>query len=356
MTNSVNFGSWDINVLDTKTTTREYILRNLVGWGILAPSSHNVQPWRFRINPIANSIDVCLHKTGILKHSDPTGRQAHISIGCAIENILIAAAYYGLEVRIEYLDGNFYPLPLATLAFNQRAGGSNEKYRKVLDAIKNRRMNRGKFDPLQDIPVELISRMKTIVENKDLTFSVITDIPTRFIIAETQYLADRSVIAINDFRHELGEFLLPNNTEKGIGMPGNTFGLSDEMAKYVHEALNKSGPFDPDLAFGIATSGRDGLKSSPLIGIIGVPVDSPLWWIKAGMAFDELLLEGEMNGLSVAVHAAIVEVEMFNRLLKMRLKQNYRPTVIFRMGYAKEERPHSPRISAGELIEIVNQV
>lgn len=350
-----NFEAWSIDIVDPRIVTKEEILLNLVSWAVLAPSSHNVQPWRFKVYPEGNSIDVCLHKSGVLKHSDPKGRQANISIGCALQNILTAAEYYGLETTTEYYPGNFYPVPLARLKFGQRIGEFNKKERKTLDAMKSRKMNRGKFDPLQDVPEYIFDRMRKAAEDRKLALNVVTDTPTKFAIAEIQYSADRSVIAINNFRKELGEFFLPNDTDRGIGMPGNTFGLSDEMAKYAHEEFNKSGPFDPDLAFGIAASGRDGLKSSPLIGFISVSEDSPVWWITAGMTFQKIALEAEMNGLAVAVHAAIVEVEMFNRLLKVRLRQNYRPTVIFRMGYAQEERPHSPRLSVSEVSEIMDK-
>lgn len=351
--NAPNFKAWDIDVIDNQTATTEELFLNLVGWGVLAPSSHNSQPWRFIIYPESNSIDICLFEAGVLKHSDKKSRQAHISIGCASQNILAAAEYYDLDVRVEYFQDSFYPSPLVKLIFGQRVGKPKEKDRKILDAIKSRRMNRSKFNPLQNIPKELVDRIKTVVEHEGLVLNVITDTPTKFALAEIQYSADRSVIAINNFRKELGDFFLPNDTNQGIGMPGNTFGLSDEMAKYAHQEFGGSGPFDPDLAFGMAISGRDGLKSSPLIGIISVPEDSPLWWIKTGMVFGELALEAEISGLSVAVHAAMVEVEMFNRLLKIRLKQNHRPTVIFRMGYTSEQRPHSPRLCASEVSEII---
>lgn len=347
-----NFKAWDIDVVDSRESTPEELLLNLIGWGVLAPSSHNVQPWRFIIYPETCAINVCLHKSGVLKHSDPKGRQAHISMGCALHNILIVAEFYDLETKAEYYPGNFYPVPIARLMFSRREGGSGRGNRKILDAMKNRRMNRGKFDPLQDVPKTFIDRVKTAVEGGGLTFNAITDLPTKFALAEFQYSASRAVVAINNFRQELAEFFLPNDTDRGSGMPGNTFGLTDEMAEYVHRELGKSGSFDPDLAFGMAASDRDGIKSSPLIGVISVPEDLPVWWVKAGMAFEKIALEAEAEGLGVAVHAAIVEVDMFNKLLRIRLGQNWRPMVIFRLGYAKEERPHAPRLRAEEVSEI----
>lgn len=352
MMNHNNFAAWDVKVIDSETSTMKDILWNIVEWGILAPSSHNVQPWRFLINTRANFIDVCLFEGGVLKYSDPKGRQAHISIGCLITNIIKAAKYYDLEPDVDFCPEGFYPLPLVRIKFNPR--NKSTKDEDILKAIRDRRVNRGKFDPLKPIPTDFLERIKKIAINNNIHLSTVTDPLTRFAIAEVQYLADRAVIAINNFRTELAQFLLPNDTDRGIGMPGNTFGLSDDMSKYVHEELKKAGSFDPDLAFGIAASGRDGIKSSPLVGIISVSKDLPLWWIKAGMAFQEIAIETEKAGLAMAVHAAIVEVEMFNNVLRLRLIQKDRPTVIFRVGFATEERVHSPRIPVEELIEIID--
>lgn len=349
-----SFKAWDIDVVDPRKVTAEELLMNLVGWGVLAPSSHNIQPWRFKIYPDDNTIDVCLHKPGVLEHSDKKGRQAHISIGCAVQNILTAGEYYGLRADIEHCPSSFYPSFLVRLRFNREGPeAGREKDRKMLDAIKSRRMNRGKFDPLRPIPEDMAHGIKAAVEDRGLAFNAMADSPTKFALAEFQYSASRAVLALTKFRQELAEFLLPNDTDKGLGMPGNTFGLTDEMAEYVHKELQRSGPFDPDLAFGMAASDRDGIRSSPLVVAISVPEDSPVWWVKAGMAFERIALEAELKGLGVAVHAAIVEVEMFNNIFRIRLGQSWRPTVIFRLGYSKEERPHSPRIAAEEITEII---
>ena len=341
-----NYRAWDINPFNLDAVTKRDLYLNLVGWAILAANTHNVQPWKFAVRLPENAIDISLDRAGVLPVSDKCGRQAHISIGCAMENLLLAAEYYGLKAEIES------SLPTIRIIFkgaeNQKIGAS-----RFIQAMKKRKMNRGKFHPKLAVPQPILEAITQCAKEFGLTLNFITDALTRFAIAQIQYKADRIVVARNDFRHELASYLLPNNTEKTRGMPGSTFGLSDEMALRIHQELGKDGVFDADLATGFAATNRDGIKSAPVICVISVGKDEPEYWVKAGRAFQRSALLAEINGLSMAILASIVEVEALNRAMKIRLGLNQRPTVIFRMGYPTKEAPHSPRAAPEEVAEVI---
>lgn len=342
-----NYWAWDIEPLKSETAPKKDLYLNLVGWAILAASTHNVQPWRFIVRLPENIIDISLDKNGILPVSDKNSRQAHISIGCAAENLILAAKYYGLEPKVEYRGS------VIRLVFNDAKLKFGDPH--FIQAMKKRRMNRGKFKPGLTVPKPVLGKISQSAKEFDLALNFITDTLTRFIIAQIQYKADRIVVAQNDFRYELASYLLPNDTEKTRGMPGSTFGLSDEMAIRIHEELKKKGTFDPDLAVGFAATNRDGIKSAPMICVISAKKDEPEWWVKAGRVFQRSALLAEISGLSVAILASIVEVEALNKAMKIRLRSDYRPTVIFRMGYPiqVQEMPHSPRASVEEVAEVI---
>lgn len=348
----INYRAWETNPLTAFDIPVGELLEHLVGWAILAPNSHNVQPWRFMVNATSSAIQICADPQFVLPASDKLGRQAYISIGCALENLICAAGSYGLDFNVEYLLGYpVYPEPIVNVRVivTEKCGKSIN--REMFELMKSRRMNRSKHDPAREIPQLLLDEARNFAETSGLVLDSLTDTATRFAIAEAQYLADRTVILRNDFRNELARFLLPNNTELPRGMPGHTFGLNDKMALRVHEELKKSGPFDPDLAYGFAVSGRDGLRSSPAIIVISVKEDAPPWWVMAGRALQRIALLAEKNGIGLAVHAALVEVEMFNKMLKLRLRREERPTVLCRIGYTIEERLHSPRTAVHDILE-----
>jgi nitroreductase len=346
-----NYQAWGIKPIILSSVSRKEFLMHLIGWAILAPNSHNAQPWRFVLDEPSFAIQVCIDSTYVLPASDKIGRQAYISVGCALENLLFAAEAYGLRYEVEYASETlYYPDPIATVTLMSNGERRNPPDSRPFEFMKNRRMNRGTYDPSRQIPEFILNEILGITESLGLSLNILTDVLTRSAIAEVQYQADRAVVMRGDFRNELARFFLPNDTELPRGMPGNTFGLNDVMAARIHEELKKSGPFDPDIAYGFAASGRDGLRSSPAVLVVSVPEDVPEWWVKTGRALERIAFIAERHTLSMAIHAALIEVEVFNKLLKARLRQRNRPTVIMRIGYATEERPHSPRTTIDEVL------
>ena len=70
--------------------------RDLVVAGVLAANPHNSQPWMFRVGD--GGVDVLLDRARALGPVDPFLRQMHIGIGCAIENLCVAARARGLTL------------------------------------------------------------------------------------------------------------------------------------------------------------------------------------------------------------------------------------------------------------------
>ncbi|RZN37990.1 MAG: nitroreductase, partial [Methanophagales archaeon ANME-1-THS] len=95
---------WQINAQDfpAEGSPREK-LKFLLRYAILAPSSHNSQPWKFHIRD--SEIDIFADKGRWLKVADADQRELHISVGCALENLLIAAEHFGYAHREEYFPG-----------------------------------------------------------------------------------------------------------------------------------------------------------------------------------------------------------------------------------------------------------
>lgn len=69
-------------------------LQFLSRYAILAPSSHNTQPWKFRV--VDGQIEVFMDEERWLRVADDDQRELPLSIGCALENLLIAAEHFGL--------------------------------------------------------------------------------------------------------------------------------------------------------------------------------------------------------------------------------------------------------------------
>src|SRR6056297_3546023 len=73
----------------------------LIARAILAPSSHNTQPWLFEI--AGDRIRLIADRTRALPVNDPEDRELAISCGCALFNLRAAAAEDGLGAAVSLL-------------------------------------------------------------------------------------------------------------------------------------------------------------------------------------------------------------------------------------------------------------
>lgn len=86
----------------TKEGTMPTAMRELVRYATLAANGHNAQPWRFAIT--ADGIDIHPDYSRRLPVVDPQDRELWISLGCALENLLVAARAAGYAAEVSYPD------------------------------------------------------------------------------------------------------------------------------------------------------------------------------------------------------------------------------------------------------------
>ena len=70
----------------------------MVEQAVKAPSGHNTQPWLFKINQ--GNIEIRPNFEKLLPVVDPDNRELFISLGCATENLCIAASSKGYSSKV----------------------------------------------------------------------------------------------------------------------------------------------------------------------------------------------------------------------------------------------------------------
>lgn len=99
---------------DLKTTTTQNLtdliistetLKKIVSFGALAPNSHNAQSWKINLDSLPNTIVLNLNPERLLPEIDPDNREAWISCGAFVQNVLIAASEFGYNAHFFIKNG-----------------------------------------------------------------------------------------------------------------------------------------------------------------------------------------------------------------------------------------------------------
>lgn len=169
---------------------REPRLLRLVRAAILASSPHNTQPWRFRIG--TNFVELYLERNRSVAGLDPYLREAHIGMGCALENLCLAAAAQGYNSRVSIIRGKLdsgAEAPLQLIARVEVVPGQpqeDELYR----AIPHRHTNRNPYDPEQPLPAGFVAQLSEVCSSEDVRVFLFEEVAQRNRLAHLSAAAN----------------------------------------------------------------------------------------------------------------------------------------------------------------------
>lgn len=338
-------------------------LAYLAWLNLLAPTSHNTVPQRFRLHPEENALAIWVDRDYVLAASDEKGREAQVSLGCGIANTMLGARCYGLDAELTLhprIGESVLPLVLGEPAYAEVARirfgvGAVPLDREWLRSMLARKVVRAEFDERVELDSALAERMRKVVAAySGLELHLITDPATKMFLGKFQEIADSTAFNRDTFALELGAWLLENDDPSFLGMRGAEFGLSDSVSRRMHEGLLRIQTLLPQEIAGMAKAGYVGMRSSSAVAVITAEEDCARLRVDAGRAYEELALLLMQSRFCTAMHAALIEVDAANLSLRARLRTRWRPTVLFRVGRPANERdwdrPHSVRPGLEKLL------
>src|SRR6516164_6861113 len=149
--------------------------RFAVRYAILAPSSHNTQPWRFIIN--GDELLVCADRTRSLPNIDPFDRELIISCGAALLNLRVALAYFRVPVEITTFPQSSDPDIVARIVF-PASGPMLNDLAELFGAITKRATNRGPFID-KDLPPAFVTRLKSAAASEGVNVAFAQELAQR---------------------------------------------------------------------------------------------------------------------------------------------------------------------------------
>jgi nitroreductase len=162
---------------------------SLVRAAILAANPHNSQPWLFRVSE--QQIDVFADTTRQIGTIDPFLREMYMGVGCALENLMLAAQAKGYAATITY-----QPEPNdSTYAARITLGSGTPKPSPLYEAIPRRRTNRLAYDVTRPVPPAVLDGLNALNDDADVQLIWVTDPEQRGKIGSHIVAATEALIA-----------------------------------------------------------------------------------------------------------------------------------------------------------------
>jgi len=297
------------------------LLRELVRYATLAPSSHNTQCWKFRIEDASISLLPDLSRRCPVV--DPDDHHLFVSLGCSAENLIQAALANGLmgNVTFDAAGGNALRISLEST----RAVTS-----KLFQAIPERQSTRAEYDgsPLTRQELELLEKAGT---GSSVRLILLTERAAMENVLE--YVVQGNSTQMNDraFVEELKmwiRFSADEAVRTGDGLYSASSG-NPSLPPWLGKLL-----FD---LFFTPKNENDKyakhVRSSAGIAIFVADDASPAQWVEVGRSYERFALQSAALGIRNAFLNQPVEVPALRPQFAGFLGVgNRRPDLVVRFG------------------------
>ena len=334
MTTLSNRSPWEVSLQDFPSALPiQEQLEFLLQYAVLAPSTRNTQPWRFSIGE--DTVGLFADLTRWQPVSDRGRRELYISVGCALENLLVASEQFGLGHSVSYFPEQGNQELVATVTLHPGATPSPSRAGISLATIAERRTQHGMY---QQTPIDQGVRQRLLLCCADLGLRVdLTEDPSiRNRVHELNLHADEMGFGNPEFRKELGYWM-----SKGR-LAGSR--LLSRLAGLVVSHV--------DVGRAISKRNAAILASAPLVGLISARRDDRVSQVKTGQALERLWLLATRLAIGLQPMSQALEIpSLRTELARLFPEGEWIPEQLFLIGYpSRPQRGHTPRRPVGEVL------
>lgn len=319
----------------------EQQIRRLTEAAVQAPSGHNSQPWKIAWNDDRVFLSPDLRYA--LPAVDPDNRELYISLGCAIENLCIAARIAGFATEVKYGSPT-------EIVFSPAGDAPAAPVR--ASALVKRQTNRNVYDG-RIVPENILGRLTGGLSSDGGVRVRAYRNGTDEFRTLSDYIVAGNAVQMRDarFKRELLQWMRFNPKEiarHGDGLTYRTVG-APPLPRWLAGLLVRS-MLTPEKQ---NRSDRKKIESSSHLLLWTVDADRPESWLRAGRALERFFLKATHAGVAVAFMNQPCEVKSLAEELRTRFltsqpakatgeKKPEYPVLLLRIGYA-EPAPWSPR-------------
>ena len=307
---------------------------SLIRKAVLAPSSHNTQPWIFRV--ATSDIDLLADRLRALPVNDPEDRELTISCGCALMNLRVAAANLGFRVQVQLVPEAGEPDWLARATISRESGAPGTEAA-LAEFIERRRTYRKPFAP-RAVEPRTIDSLVNAANVEGAWVRPLSSEETREQAASLVAEGDAAQWANPSWRRELAAWMHPRRRGDGLTVPS----LAAPVAQFVVRTFDMGG--------GVGAKDKELAEGSPLLAVLGTASDNPRDWVQAGQALQRVLLVACQHGLQASYLNQPVQIASLRPKLQNLVGSGF-PQILLRFGHPVEEIPSAPRRPVEDVIE-----
>jgi hypothetical protein len=319
---SMSTGDYDaILTSQLRPLAPESGLAELVRYATLAASSHNTQPWRFRAAPGSIAIEPDFgRRTPVV---DPDDHHLFASLGCAAENLNLAARARGASGEIAFDPAGDGRIEVALAPSAQGAGP-------LFAAIPERQCSRASYDGSPVSP-EVIARLEAAARSADVQPIFVLDDTRRDALLDLVLSGNSAQLDDPAFRTELKSWIRFNARAAAAtrdGLYSATTG-NPSLPSWL-------GPFLYDLTVrkeGDNAKVAEQIRSSSGLVVFSPATDERAGWVAVGRAYQRFALQATLEGLRHAFVNQAVEVPAVRAEVQSLLALGVRrPSLVVRFG------------------------
>lgn len=296
-------------------------LADLVRYATLAANGHNTQPWRFVSR--AGGLSVLPHFSRRTPVVDPDDHHLWISLGCAPENLLIAAAARGQAGAVAMRDGNT-GLDIDLIAAADQDDG-------LFAAIPQRQSTRSAYEA-KAVSASTLTALEAAARDESVGVRLFTSAADRERVLEFVVQGNSAQMDDPAFVAELLAWIRfdPDTAiAKADGLYGACSGnptLPDWLGRRIFPLVFRKQSENDKYA--------EHVRSSSGIAVFTGVGETPADWVQVGRSFQRFALRATALGLRHAHINQPVEVPALRREFAQWLGVGgARPDLVIRFGY-----------------------
>jgi hypothetical protein len=313
-------------------------LKELIHYATLAPSSHNTQCWKFRLDDRAISILPDLSRRCPVV--DPDDHHLYVSLGCTAENLSQAAKAQGLSGQITFN-------PSGDGAVQIALEPAPTTVTPLFEAIPHRQCTRAEYDGKPLSPEE-IKLLETVGQGDGVRVIMLTDRSDMETVLDYVVQGNTAQINNNAFMQELKSWIRFNDQEairKGDGLSGRATG-NPSIPRWLGSLLFK-------LLIRVQPENEKNtryIRSSAGIAVFVSDVNDKAHWIEVGRCYERFALQATALGIRNAfVNQPVEETSLRPHFARALGLKSGRPDLVVRFGRGTE-MPRSLRRSLEAVI------